>query len=526
MPDRPPPIKSKLPAFNPLRQFDIARTSFGRLFDALIDPPRCERTFACLLGGYLAAWTIYAVLANGGQDVHFDMGELVAWSREISLGTPKHPPLAVWLVEIWFSVFPLEDWAYYLLAVLLPTVSLWVAWRVSARYLSPEKRVIGVVLLTLVPFYNFHALKLNANTVLLPLWAATTWWSLRALDTRQVGWAALAGVGAAASMLGKYWSIFLIAGLGLGVLADPRRGAYFRSLAPWVTIIVASALLVPHAAWVVAHDFQPFRYAKGVHDASFVAAARSSFGFIAGAFAYIVAPIVLGIFATRPNWRAIGDTLWPVDQERRAIVVTFVAPLLLAALVAPLMQVRIVSLWSMPAMTLLPVLLFSSPRMTISREAAIRILALAIGFPLIMVALSPAIAFVIHRQGAANYRDHYRLIAQSIEHAWRERTDRPLRIVGSEPDLVNGISFYLHDRPSTFSILGPELTPWVDDDRIAREGIAMACPEAETDCIRAMTARELRYPIAASTERVTLTRRYLGTLDTPVTYRIMVLPPP
>ena len=181
-----------------------------------------------LLVGYCALWSLYGALAKGSQDVHFDMGEMVAWSRDAGIGTPKHPPLAAWLVRAWFTIFPLADWAYYVFAMVITTFALWVAWRVSDRYLDAEKRVAGLLLLTFIPFFNFHALKFNANTVLIPLWALATWFFLRSFETRGALWAALAGAAAAAAMLGKYWSIFLLAGLGVAALADPRRGAVFQ----------------------------------------------------------------------------------------------------------------------------------------------------------------------------------------------------------------------------------------------------------------------------------------------------------
>ena len=74
-----------------------------------------------MLVGYCGLWTLYGTIAKGSQDIHFDMGEMVAWSREIVLGTPKHPPLAAWLVRAWFAVFPLADWAYYLFAMVMAT---------------------------------------------------------------------------------------------------------------------------------------------------------------------------------------------------------------------------------------------------------------------------------------------------------------------------------------------------------------------------------------------------------------------
>ena len=79
------------------------------------------------------------------------MAELISWSRDLSFGYPKHPPFGAWLVRLWFSVFPLADWSYYLLAMLMPTIALWIVWRLSADYLDVEKRVVGVALLMLDP---------------------------------------------------------------------------------------------------------------------------------------------------------------------------------------------------------------------------------------------------------------------------------------------------------------------------------------------------------------------------------------
>src|SRR6202158_4545245 len=105
-----------------------------RLLNALTDPGRRERTAAAVLLG-----------------------------RDLAWGYPKHPPLAMLVVRAWFAVFPTADWAYYLLAMANAGLALWLAWLLSARFLDGEKRVVGLALLTLVPFFNFHALKFNVN---------------------------------------------------------------------------------------------------------------------------------------------------------------------------------------------------------------------------------------------------------------------------------------------------------------------------------------------------------------------------
>src|SRR5262249_44420240 len=158
-------------------------------------------------------------------------------------GHAKHPPLVPAIVGAWFLIFPVSGWAYYLLAVVTAAFALWIAWRLSARFLDGEKRVVGLALLTLIPFFNFHALKFNQNTILLPLGAATTLFFLRPYEERRLPDAVLAGVFAALAIYGKYWSAMLLIGLGIAALADARRGEYFRSPAPWVTIAAGTLAL-------------------------------------------------------------------------------------------------------------------------------------------------------------------------------------------------------------------------------------------------------------------------------------------
>ena len=501
----------------------VSRNPFERIFTALIDPSKCERTMLVLLAGYAAAWSLYGTIAKSSQDLHFDIGEMFAWSHQIGWSAPTHPPLGAWLTRAWFTVMPRQDWAFYLFAILLATAALWIAWRLAGRYLTPEKRVLGLALLSLLPFYNFHALKYNASSVLTPLWAATTWWFLLSFETRRTSFAALAGFAAGAAMLGKYWSIFLLAGLGLAVLSDSRRGAYFRSPAPWLTIAAGAVVLAPHIFWIATHGFTTVDFAFTSHATTLAHAAAGSLYFLASVLGYIAVPIVLGAVATAPTFAAITNTLWPGTAERRMILIAFAAPLLLAALVAIAAHAELDPLWSMSGMTLLPVVLFASPFIRVNRGAAVYVLTFAIIFPLLLLAASPVIALVIHRQGLTNYAGHYRLIAQAVEQAWRAQTDKPLRIVGGNRPVVDGSNFYFTDPPATFVLTEPMRTPWVDQARIARDGIAIVCPRAEPGCLKELDALVTRY--GGKTEEVTLARRFFGTPDTPFDYRIAIISP-
>jgi 4-amino-4-deoxy-L-arabinose transferase-like glycosyltransferase len=494
-----------------------------RLAAALVDPNRRERTAAQLLVAYVGVWTLYGVLAKGSQDVHSDMGEAFVWSREPAFGYAKHPPLSAWVVKVWFTVFPLGDWAYYLLPMALAGLALWIAWILSARWLDGEKRAAGLALLTLVPFFNFHALKFNANTVLIPLWAATTLWFVRSFEARDFPSAALAGIAAAAAMLGKYWSIVLLAGLAVAALCDERRGAYFRSWAPWVTVAAGSLVLAPHAVWLFTHDFVPFGYAVGLHaTASIGAAVVTSGKFLIGATAYVAVPILLALISMQPGPPALYDILWPASPERRFAAILFWAPFAIAVSGALAAKLLITSLWTMSMFTLLPVVLLSSPALIMPRKACVRLLAIAIVFPIVIVLAAPAVAFFIHRNGVAHHASHYRLLAEAVERTWQSTERTPLTLVGSDLNLASGMAFYLWPRASTLDVLHWHRTHSIDP--IKKQGIALVCASEERDCMKAADALASRLSDSRRTE-VEIVRSYLGVVGKPERYSIITIPP-
>ncbi len=497
--------------------FYAADRVVGRWRDALRDPARRERAVLVSLAVYVLLWTIYGTVEKSSQGLHPDMTEVVAWSRDLSLGYLKHPPLAAWLVWIWFSVFPLTEWSYYLLAMLMPAIALWIVWRLSADYLDIEKRIVGLALLTFIPFFNFHALKFNVNTVLLPLWAATTWFFLRSVRTREAMWAILAGAAAAGSMLGKYWSIFLLAGLAIAALIDRRRADYFRSWAPSLTILAGLIVLGPHLVWLARSDFAPFSYAMIVHGAKpLPTAAIGALGYLAGSLGYVAIPVIVVLAMARPNIKTLANMAWPQETERRLAAAAFWAPLLLPAVVAIAGRTDITSLWSMSAFSLLSVLLLSSPAVTVKAIETRRILLATAAFPLLMLVASPAIAIMTQRAGPPPVMAHARLLAVEIERLWHETTPQPLRFVVGEVDLADGVAAYASDRPI---VLADIREAGAND--IARYGFILVCVAEDSRCRSEAAARGSSARLIESD----IVRNYLRVPGKPQRYTILVVPP-
>ncbi len=518
-----------------------ARNKFERLTEALADPLRSDRAMLLLLGGYTVIWTAYGSVAKSSQDVHPDMAELIAWSRELSFGYPKHPPLGAWLVRLWFSIFPLSDWSYYLLAMLMPTIALWIVWRLSADYLDIDKRVISVALLMLIPLYNFHALKFNANTILLPTWAATTLAFLRSYRTTSLRYSVLAGLGAGLCMLAKYWSIVLFAGLLIAALTDSRRSTYFRSAAPWITAAVAIALLIPHMIWIYEHDFVSLRYAEVTHvSGSLATTVEKAFSYLAGAAAFAAAPVLFVLITARSGPPAI-DAIWPADRERRLVAAAFWGPLLLPVVGALATGSILTPIWLMPAWTLLPLLLLSPPTMKIPAVGRQALLAVVTAEPVVMLIAAPVIALAIHRAGVPPAAAHGRLLAAQTEQAWRQMTMEPLRYVGC--DMADEVIAYAQDRPRPLpwrSVGGrvadetyAEAHNWpsmaqrdaeLSDAALARSGMALVCSVDRPDWLQAAVAKSAGDPASRRID-VELTRTFMGFAGRPHRYVIFLLPP-
>jgi hypothetical protein len=317
--------------------------------------------------------------------------------------------------------------------------------------------------------------------------------------------------------------VVLLLGLALAAIADPRRADYFRSRAPWITVIVGALALAPHLFWLVGNGFAPFSYALFVHGEAGAASVLSGvIGYLAGSVAYALVPILVVLFLAWPSREALRDMLWPLDPHRRLAAAAFWATLLIPAVAAPLGGVRLTSLWSMSAWTLLPVVLLSSPLITIARKDAARMVAAAAMFPFVMLAAAPAVGFAVHRTGSPE-DGHASVLAEAVDQFWREATNAPLKVFGSTDTFTYGVPFYLREHPNVVHLLERPGTP-EEDALIARDGVALVCPAGSASCLRAADARAAAVP-GAKRKNVEVRRSYWGGEGRPERYVVFVIPP-
>lgn len=506
-----------------LRSVSVAfSNAVDRLIDDLCNPARETRAAIVFLLIYASLWYIYLIIARSTTDMHPDMAEMVTWAQELSLGYPKHPPLPAFILRFWFSIFPISEWAYTLLAMINLSCGLYCAFRLCSEWLHAEKRAAVLFLLAVIPFYNLLGSKFDQNSLLIPLWALAMWGLVRSLYRGGLGWAALCGAAAAGAMLTKYWSLFLLLAMVITVLLDERRNAYLSSAAPYVTAVVFLTLTLPHLVWLIQNSFPPLNWVgarRAAHSPIFWW--RAFFSYTLGTAGYASAAIVLYWLGTGPSLAAIKDSVWPSESLQRRVLWLFWIPLFAPILVAAARGMQLVSLWNIPALNLLPVLLLSSNKVTLPRYSLKVMAVVALCFPIAMIPIAPGVAYYKLRYGAENYSLYAGLAGNAAAEEWRAATSAPLRILAGPFGVVTTASVYMPDHPVVYSDFSRYLSPWINQDRIDREGMAIVTPLDQTHWVQ----RARRAVGSDEVKKVTLTRRWLWWNSDPQHFLIGIVPP-
>jgi 4-amino-4-deoxy-L-arabinose transferase-like glycosyltransferase len=514
-----------------LRDFlNRATSQLASVLDSWFD---CEKNGLAILifcVAFVLIWTSFQIISYATVDLHPDMVEAYAWGLHPSAGYHKHPPLGGLAAGAWFFFFPVADWSFHLFAMCNSAVALYATYLIGRRYLDGDKRLVAVLLLLLTPFYQFHGQRFGANQTLISTWPIATYCFIRAFDsfeqsTKGGMWALLAGASAALAVLGKYYSIFLIAGFLAAVLVHPRGRSYLRSWSPWLSAAVGGLVLAPHVFWLFANDFPPFSYALALHGrASLAESLGADTRYLAGCVAYVSVLLVVYWLATRPDRKVAREIIWPSDSDGRMLVTLLAVPLLLPALIAPFIGAVLTPLWTMPAWFLLPIVLLRPSAVVLQRTAAAKVVVTVLAVSIAVLIAAPVIAWRNLNAGTKEGRQFYALVAKEAGEQWHARTGKPLTIVMGDLYLASATTFYAADHPDSVPNFVPRTAPWVTQDRLDREGWATICAADDQACIDG----ERR--VAANRPGITsvpfrVTRHFLGREGRTGDFLLTLVPP-
>ena len=468
----------------------------------------------CALAIFAVLWMAFQTVSLAPVDLRDDASEAALWAQSFAFGY-KHPPLTAWLFMLWFAIFPRANWAMHLEAIAIVTATLAVTWRLIRDHLDRDRSLFGIAALILVPLYTYKAAELNANTVMMPFWAAALLFYLRARRGLGAWDAVLAGAFASLALLGKYWAVYLFAGMAAAALVGAGTRRFWRSPAPYLMAAGAAFVIAPHLYWYVAHaggaNYAFVRNSVMTNDSFAVALARS-LRYLFGAAGYGIGPLVL-LACLRPSRAALADIVWPAEDERRQALILFAVPMVLPALVNLVVPYRLTPDWTFPNWALFPVVLYGSRKIAIDSFAAVGAGLLALALSLAFVVASPLVAIVKLKAGLDSNRPSSREIAALAE----QLSDKPALLYWGSPRIVGNLPFYL---AGSHPLLG-DPRPAGNRAAIAANGLLVVCLDSDEAC--QATAASLAGNASREVDG-TISRSFLGISGPATGYRVTVVP--
>nr|WP_041757302.1 glycosyltransferase family 39 protein [Bradyrhizobium sp. ORS 278] len=423
--------------------------AWRRPFLRWLDGIRPGWAIPLLLAGFVTVWTIYLCIAYAGAGLHPDVLETWSFGRQFGWGYAKHPPLMGWIAGAWSTVLPATDWSFHLMAMTNAALALWCVDLVTRRFTTGDKRVIVLLLLMLTPAYQFHAQRFNANSVQLATWPLATYCFLRAFESRTMLWSVAAGVTAAITVLGKYYSIFLLMSFALAAAAHPQRRAYFASASPWISTAAGFALLSMHLDWLIVHDAAPIQHALTHAQSDLATSLHDSLSFVLGLLAAMAGAALTWVIVTGPRLRSFGSDMAELNDGLRLLAYIGIGSISLPVANALIMGTDLPSLWALQGLFLFVVVIVCGASYPIERFHTVNITVLTAGIAVVAtVVAAPVHALYGNAHGYEEGRTYYRQVANEATRQWRDWTGRPLRHVGGTESLALATAFYSADHPA------------------------------------------------------------------------------
>lgn len=466
---------------------DRAPARWRRPFLRWLDGVETGWAVPLLIACFVAIWTLYLAIAYAGGGLHPDTLEAWTLGRDFAWGYAKHPPLMGWVAAAWTSVFPASDWSLQLMAMANAGLALVFVDLIARQFVTGHKRILVLLLLMLTPAYQFHAQRFNANAVLLATWPLATWCFLRAFETRTALWAVAVGCATALSMVGKYYSIFLVASFAFAALAHPARRAYFTSASPWISVVTGLVALSPHLHWLATTGASSFTYAlahaNGIAASSLVEVRT----FVLGLVAAMGVSAVLWVLIAGTRLKQLPSDFAAMSPGLRLLFYVAIGTIVLPMLTSLAMGTDLPSLWALQGLFLFVILVVCGARYPIERFYTVNVTMIVAGVALAAVLIVAPI-HAVHRndRGYEERRNLYAQAAGELTRQWRELTGEPLSAVGGDGSLAFATAFYSPDHPSNVGPLEYENTWGFPHKPAPDRGWAALCFRDQGSCIQWM----------------------------------------
>ena len=393
------------------------------------------------LVSHLLIWTLIPSLSN--INLPLDTIEALAWGSNLDWGFNKHPPFSAFAVEVFFSFFGSQDWAYYLLSQIFVIIAFIYVWKLSNEIFKNKiYSLFSLLALEGIFFYNFTTPEFNVNVSQLPFFALTSYFLWRGINSKKNSDWILFGIFSAFGFLSKYLFIYLLFSIFLFLIFTYQNKKIIKFYV--LSLIVSFAILTPHFFWLFENNFVTVFYGldrSSLDETQFLNHLINPLIFILKQLTILI-PFFLMIFVL------LKKISFKINIKSKKIIflltITFL-PLLLVLLTTIVTGAKIRTMWMTPFYLFMGTLFFEIQRNYIDLKKINKFYFVFIFF----FFLSPVAYLTVSILDKTKRTDYPgKEIARLVQNKWDDNFNNEIKIVVGDEWSAGNLSYHLTSRPT------------------------------------------------------------------------------
>ena len=399
------------------------------------------KVFYIFLVSHLLIWTLIPSLSN--INLPLDTIEALAWGSNLDWGFNKHPPFSALAVEVFFSFFGSQDWAYYLLSQIFVIIAFIYVWKLSNEIFKNKiYSLLSLLALEGIFFYNFTTPEFNVNVSQLPFFALTSYFLWRGINSKKNSDWILFGIFSAFGFLSKYLFIYLLVSIFLFLIFIYRNKKIIKYYV--LSVIVTLAILAPHFFWLFENNFVTVFYGlnrSNLDETQFLNHFINPIIFLLKQLIILI-PFFLMIFVLL---KKISFKLNFKSKKILFLLTISFLPLLLFLLTTVVTGAKIRTMWMTPFYLFMGTLFFEIQRNYIDLKKINKFYFIFLFF----FFLSPVAYLAVSVLDNTKRTDYPgKEIARLVQNKWDDNFNNEIKIVVGDEWSAGNLSYHLTSRPT------------------------------------------------------------------------------
>ena len=413
---------------------------------------------------HLFFWTLAPSISN--INLPLDTIEALAWGSNLEWGFNKHPPFSAFAVEIFYTIFGSNDWAYYLLSQIFVVVSLIYVWKFSNEIFDEKiYSLLSVLTLSGIYYYNFTTPEFNVNVSQLPFWALTVYFFWKSINSNnRINWI-LFGIFSALGFLSKYLFIYILLAIFFYFILNIK--IYKKFITNYLlSIAISLAILTPHFIWLFKNNFITIVYGlnrSALTNTTWVNHLENPLVFIFKQILILI-PFFIMIFILLKKF----NFKFNLKNRKNLFLVSInLIPIILILFTSIVSGAKIRTMWMTPFYLFFGTLFIEIFRKNIDLKKIRKFLI----FFLFLFVLSPAIYLGISIYDKNKRTDFPgKEIARLVQNKWNDNFVNDIKIVIGDEWFGGNLSYHLNSRPVWFNDLKNKASKVKDDQGVIYVG--------------------------------------------------------